>query len=214
MKQITKDSIDVLKHIIWYVVILLVLVVICLVIKYCFGSSIVGFDEIILLYINDNFVSDKITNIVKIITIFGSAWVLVPLTLIIIFVVKNKKYGFIIGLNLLFVYLLNVIIKNIFVRPRPEVALIDEVGYSFPSSHTMCSIAFYGLLIFIISKKIKNKSIKYISIILLATLIALIAFSRLYLQVHYLTDVIMGLVYGLICLLIFLNILKYMLKEK
>lgn len=213
MKEVTKDSFKVLKHILWYVVVLIVILVLCLISKYFFIDQIQIIDENILKYINDTFVSNTLTGIMKVITVFGSAWVLIPLALILLIFLKNKKYGMLASINLLGVYLLNCIMKHIFERPRPELQLVKETSYSFPSSHTMCSVAFYGLLIVLIHKKMKNKCIKYSLIALLTMLVVLIAFSRLYLQVHYLSDVIMGAVFGLIILAMFVSILKYLTKE-
>ena len=72
----------------------------------------------------------------------------------------------------------------------------------------MCSVAFYGFIIYLVNKYIKNKILKWIIIFLCLITIILIGFSRLYLNVHYFTDVIGGLILGLVCLLMFVNYVK------
>ena len=101
--------------------------------------------------------------------------------------------------------LINMIIKNIVQRPRPDgIKLTVEAGYSFPSAHAMLSIFVYGFIIYLLSKQKDNKSSKILSIAL-AVLILWISFSRIYLGVHYLSDVIIGAIYGGICLILYIK---------
>ena len=94
-------------------------------------------------------------------------------------------------------------------RPRPsKFQIISEKGYSFPSGHSMVSMAFYGLLIYLIYKYIKNKKLKYSLIVTLSILIFLIGISRIYLGVHYASDVIAGFCISLSYLMIYINVLK------
>lgn len=214
MKELAKDNLKILKHIIGYVILLLVIVIACLIVKYNFMSQIQILDNNVFNYIKDNLISDKLTNVMKIITLFGSAWILIPLALISFIVIKNKKYGLLISMNLLWVFLLNRILKELFDRVRPISQFMVETGSSFPSSHTMCSVAFYGFLAVLINTKLKNRWLKVLVCVLFAILVVLIAISRMYLQVHYFTDVLLGLVFGLICLGMFISILSYVIKEK
>ena len=89
--------------------------------------------------------------------------------------------------------------------------LVKEGGYSFPSGHAMVSFGFYGFLIYLAYKKINNKKIKYPLIISLALLILLIGISRIYLGVHYATDIIGGFIIGFIYLIVFI---KYFYNKK
>ncbi len=80
------------------------------------------------------------------------------------------------------VTILNQLLKRLLQRPRPtEFRIIEENGYSFPSGHSMVSMAFYGYLIYLIYRFVKNKYLKWISIVLLSLLICLIGISRIYL---------------------------------
>lgn len=160
--------------------------------------------EVIIKIMNSN-----ITAIMIFISFLGSAITLITLSLASIFLVKDKKYSKLIILNLVLSFILNKILKLIIARPRPpRLRLVIENGYSFPSGHSMVSFAFYGFLIYLINKNIKNKKIKYPLIVLLSLLILLIGISRIYLGVHYVTDVLGGYIIGLIYLMVFIKILK------
>ena len=153
--------------------------------------------------------NSNITAIMIFISFLGSAITLITLALASIFLVKNKKYSKLIILNLVLSFILNRILKLIIARPRPpRLRLVIENGYSFPSGHSMVSFAFYGFLIYLINKKLKNKKLKYPLIILLSVLILLIGISRIYLGVHYVTDVLGGYIIGLIYLMAFIKIFE------
>ena len=111
--------------------------------------------------------------------------------------------------NLIFITLSNQILKRIFKRTRPlGYRLIKATGYSFPSGHAMVSMAFYGLLIYIIYHLIDNKIIRNILITINIIIILLIGISRVYLGVHYLSDVIVGYSVSIIYLLLLTKIIK------
>ena len=151
--------------------------------------------------------SDLVTNIFKVVTEFGDALVLIIITLLSFVILKNKKISASIAINLLIFPLLNILLKNIFKRPRPEgFKLIEENGFSFPSGHSMAAMAFYGLIIYFIFKNINNKKIRNISCILLSILIVLIGTSRIYLGVHYASDVIAGFLVSIAYLVVYITI--------
>ena len=135
------------------------------------------------------------------------------LILMIVFIIlKKKKISQLIIGNLLFIVLLNQIIKFMIKRERPTgFRLIEMTGYSFPSGHSMVSMAFYGLLIYLIKHLIKNKKLKIILITLNIMIIILIGISRVYLGVHYLSDVVTGYSISIIYLLV---LTKYLNKYK
>ena len=150
--------------------------------------------------------SDILTNIMKIITFLGSALSIILLTVFLIIVVKGKRNKILILINVIVTTLLNQLLKNVFQRGRPIDSIIEESGYSFPSGHSMVSMAFYGFLIYLVYKS----NIKYKGLIvgLLSVLIVLIGISRIYLGVHYPTDVIGGFTLSLSYLLLFIDITK------
>ena len=155
------------------------------------------------------------TPIAKFITNFGGAIFVISLTTILFFVIKDKKIGISIITNLGIVTILNQIIKFIMQRPRPtEFRIIEETGYSFPSGHSMVSLAFYGYLIYLIYKYVKNKYVKWCSIVLLSILICSIGISRIYLGVHYTSDVLVGFLVSISYLIIYISATNKFLIEK
>ena len=129
--------------------------------------------------------------------------------------IKNRKIGASIFSNLVIVTILNQLLKGILQRPRPtEFRIIEETGYSFPSGHSMVSMAFYGYLIYLIYKFVKNKYIKWSLIILLSILICTIGVSRIYLGVHYTSDVLGGFLISISYLVIYTSAIKKFIVEK
>jgi len=101
------------------------------------------------------------------------------------------------------------LLKYLFKRKRPQLPLLSAAkGMSFPSGHAIFSVTFYGLIIYIISQTQKNKALKWSLIISLVALIQLIGYSRVYLRVHYASDVAAGYIIGAAWLLISLDLLK------
>ena len=173
------------------------------------NNNIKFIDDTIYNFIN-KFHSDGVTLFFKIITNMASPLVLILITILMLFF-KNKSNAKVISINLLIILIINNILKIIFSRPRPIDMLIEENGYSFPSGHSMISMGFYGLLIYIIYINTNNKYIKWISIILCSILILLIGLSRIYLRVHYASDVLAGFLISLSYLILFISL--YAKKE-
>lgn len=99
--------------------------------------------------------------------------------------------------------------KKIFRRKRPLEPLITEAkGLSFPSGHAMMSATFYGLLIYITWHTVNNRPLKALLILSMAGLINGIGLSRVYLRVHYASDVAVGYVVGFSWLIVSLDLLK------
>ncbi len=181
-----------------------------------FNKEIMKGDIIGYKIISTFLISDFVTPIAKVITNLGSAVFLIALTIILIIVIKNKKIGLSIFLNLSFVTILNQLLKRILQRPRPnEFRIIEETGYSFPSGHSMVSMAFYGYLIYLIYKYVKNKYIKWGLITLLSILIVSIGTSRIYLGVHYTSDVLGGFLIAVSYLIIYISgVNKFLIEKK
>ena len=151
-------------------------------------------------------ISDFATPIAKFITNFGGAIFLIGLTVLLIILIKNKKIGLSIFANLVIITGLNQLLKRILQRPRPtEFRIVEETGYSFPSGHSMVSMAFYGYLIYLIYKYVKNKYIKWSLIVLFSCLIVGIGTSRIYLGVHYTSDVLGGFLISVSYLVIYIS---------
>lgn len=148
-----------------------------------------------------------LTGLFKMITDFGGAIILISITILCIILVPNKKYKCVIPINLGLIVLLNILLKNFFERPRPNhLRIIEETGFSFPSGHSMASMAFYGYLVYLIFKNRKNRKTRNILCIMLGICIFLIGFSRIYLGVHYTSDVIAGFCFSMAYLIFMISI--------
>ena len=171
-----------------------------------FNKEIMSGDIIGYKLVSTFLISDFATPIAKFITNFGGAIFLIALTIVLLVLIKNKKIGISIFSNLVIVTILNQLLKAILQRPRPtEYRIVEETGYSFPSGHSMVSMAFYGYLIYLIYKYVKNKYIKWISIVLLSILVCSIGISRIYLGVHYTSDVLGGFLISMSYLVIYIS---------
>jgi undecaprenyl-diphosphatase len=124
------------------------------------------------------------------------------LLLLLIFHKKDYIRSKIFALTIMMGVILSQLFKLLIKRIRPPQMLIEKSGFSFPSGHATLSMAFFGILIYLFSKEIKSKIIKYFFITINSLLIILIGFSRLYLNVHWLTDVLAGYLLGLFCIYI------------
>ena len=106
----------------------------------------------------------------------------------------GRRPGLCAGINLVLAVGINLLLKEIVQRPRPDetIRLVTESGYSFPSGHSMVSMAFYGLLLWMVWRYEKDRVVKWTCITGFACVIALVGMSRIYLGVHYASDVIAG----------------------
>ena len=171
-----------------------------------FNKEIMSGDIIGYKLVSTFLISNFATPIAKFITNFGGAIFLITLTIVLLVLIKNKKIGISIFSILVIVTILNQLLKAILQRPRPtEYRIVEETGYSFPSGHSMVSMAFYGYLIYLIYKYVKNKYIKWISIVLLSILVCSIGISRIYLGVHYTSDVLGGFLISMSYLVIYIS---------
>lgn len=180
-----------------------------------FNKEIMNGDIVGYKLVSTFLISDFATPIAKFITNFGGAIILIGLAFMLFIFIKNKKIGVSIISNLAIITVLNQLLKIIVQRPRPtEFRIVEESGYSFPSGHSMVSMAFYGYLIYLIYKYVKNKYLKWISIILLSILICSIGISRIYLGVHYTSDVLGGFFISISYLIIYISAVNKFFIER
>lgn len=165
------------------------------------------FDEVIYDFVSDYFISDGITPYVKFITWFGSAIGIIVMGIFSLFIFRDKKISISMIICLVVGIIINNIFKVIFARVRPDInPLVVENSYSFPSGHSMMSMIFYGYLIYLIYNNLENKKIKFMLIFVLSVLILCIGFTRIYLGVHYVSDVIGGFLLGFAYMVIYANV--------
>lgn len=195
-----------------WAILLISLIILIYIIGNLLQKDITNFDNAVYFFVA-KFISEPLTDIALIITTLGSAYVILPVCLILIIIFWKKIEGLAISINLIISFLANQILKRIVARPRPtEYRIVEELGYSFPSGHSMVSMAFYGLLIYLIYRKVKNPYIKWLSCTLLTILIFLIGLSRIYLGVHYASDVIAGFCISAAYLALFTQVISQKIK--
>ena len=203
------------KNKIRWIILFICLVIFLFIAEDVFNKEMMKADIIGYNLVSKYLISENVTPIVKIITNLGGAFTLITISIISIVIIRDKKIGISILLNLLSISALNLALKNILQRPRPnEFRIIDESGYSFPSGHSMISMAFYGFIIYLIYKNVKNNYLKYGLIAFLSILIFLIGISRIYLGVHYTSDVIAGFLISIAYLMIVTSFAKKYLNSK
>ena len=163
-----------------------------------FLQSVQNLDGEILLQIQQHLRTDMLTPLMKIVTFLGNGgWFWILCAVVLFAIPKTRKTGYAAVLSLIFgVIVTNLLLKNIVARPRPfaEIeALIPLIAkptdFSFPSGHTTASFAVALVMLRMLPKKIGIPAV---------VLAALVAFSRLYLGVHYPTDVLAGFVAALV----------------
>mgnify|MGYP001941756557 FL=1 len=160
------------------------------------------------IYASESFIT---TSILLGATKIGEVWAMVCLSLMLVAYLMLKRYKiealfFVITMSLSGI--LNPLLKNIFDRERPTLLrLIDISGFSFPSGHAMGSTSFFGSAMYIAQRRASG-STKGVIIGLCVALILLISISRVYLGVHYPSDIIAGIIGGAFCIVLSTLVLK------
>lgn len=203
------------------VVILLLFVVALLALAYLIRKVIVlhrtGFDESVFAFLK-SFISPRNNSVMVFFTFLGTHTFLIPANLVLIayflFVQKRKWYSIKIPAIALSSLALMIGLKHLFNRQRPGVPLLFHAeGLSFPSGHALFSMTFYGLLIYLIYQSRYPRTLKWVLMVLLGTLILVVGFSRVYLRVHYATDVLAGFCVGFLWLVIALRVLNRLERQ-
>ena len=179
-------------------------------------GTTISFDEIIRMWVYQQ--RTPLLNAIFIpITYIGNWQTITILAGILLFLPRTRKT---IGLPFAIISLSSTVIykavKGFFQRPRPEldVRLIPQGGYSFPSGHSMNCIVCFGILIYLIGRYCPNKKIARILQVLLGFLILGIGTSRVYVGVHFPTDVLGGWSLGLAFLFSSIILLEKIRGEK
>lgn len=191
-------------------IVVAILMIIFFILVYLFKSNkIQPFDNMIYNFVK-GIQNETLTSIFKVITEFGgitSVFFITVITVLVLCFANKRKIALWVSMNIIISSLIYSIFKNSIQRPRPPEAerLIIESGFSFPSGHTTNNIAFYGLAIYLIYKNVTNKKIRNTLCVILGIIPILIAFSRIYLRVHYPSDVVAGICLGISIVILFIN---------
>lgn len=191
------------KNIKWVTVLICISIFVYLM-QAVWGSRVLPIDTSGYGFMSKHFISNSLTPVMRLITQFGGTILMIVWALASLVLIKNKRIAISVVSNLVLIALLNNILKLIVRRARPTgFRLIAETGYSFPSGHSMVSMAFYGYLIYLIYKNVRNKKLRWTLITCFSLLILIIGMSRIYLGVHYTSDVFAGFLFSLGYLVIY-----------
>ena len=178
---------------------LLLFVIIGYMVKF-YPEMLVNFDQPIQTAIRGD-LPEFLTLLFRAITHLIDIPIIITWVLIVAFIFYRKQWkmeSFLMLGNLALAGILIVTFKNIYQRPRPEILhLVEEKGFSFPSGHSLAVTIMVGTLIVIFSQRIKDKLWKRIVQILLGFYLLSVLVSRVYLGVHYPSDVLASLCVGL-----------------
>ena len=174
-------------------------------------------DQQVFSYLSAHFISPGRTAVMKTITYFASSTFLqISYALLALgyLVKKNWKRAIEIAIIGLGGFFINYIMKLSFHRPRPSHPLTDPLqNFSFPSGHATSGFIFYGLLVYLVWKSKIPALYKYIIGALLILFSILIGFSRVYLRLHYTTDVVAGFCIGFLWLFLCIVLMEYLKKK-
>lgn len=154
--------------------------------------------------------------IVSTLTHMSDTVTIIGLCLVLLLLPNRKTYGLPVSAACLGGLAIFKPMKHLVLRARPDASLrlIEESGYSFPSGHSVTSVIFYGLLLYLIQKNCKNEKIKVALSWICSILAVTIGPSRIYVGVHWPTDVLTGWCIGGSVLLVAILILSYKQKKQ
>ncbi|GHT79267.1 phosphatidylglycerophosphatase B [Actinomycetota bacterium] len=154
-----------------------------------------------------------LTTVLLVITTAGEWFVYVLIILVLLLIPKLRwKVGLPVAITMVVDVALNWGLKQLFAIPRPDThRLITETGFSFPSGHAMSIAAFIGLIVFLYirysDKERRQTAQTTVVLVLAALLILAVGFSRIYLGVHNLSDIMAGYAMGFFLSLLTLGVL-------
>ena len=165
------------------------------------------------------FRSNTLLHFFYFITLFAESAIVITLSVILsifLWVRKQRIYVFCLLFALMVGEGLTFSAKHIFQRQRPDVFLraITEDSFSFPSGHATTAVLFYGFLAYLIIRNYRSLKTLATTLSFLALFVVLIDLSRLYLGVHYLSDVIAGNLVGFTSLILSIGITEWWIARK
>lgn len=164
----------------------------------------VSFDKVIYEVII-KFRCDFLDSFFKFITVFGNINTIFFIACLFL-IIKRNKDALLLSVISVICPTVMYIIKSIIKRQRPTILqLIDQGGYSFPSGHAMIAVCVYGYFIYYFYRHVKNKCLRNFVCTFLVIFILLIGISRIYLGVHYPSDILGGYLISSIILIIIID---------
>src|SRR5258705_4680015 len=175
-------------------------------------------DKQIFSFLSSNIIRPQLTGVMKVITNFASATLLpIAFGAIVLFYLLRKNWNRAIEVAAIGIggFLINYVMKLFFHMPRPADPLIGPLkNFSYPSGHATSGFIFYGLLVYLVWKTNISKPYKWLAASVLILFSLLIGFSRIYLRVHYASDVVAGFCIGFAWLALSIWLIEQIRKNK
>ncbi|MDQ0157428.1 undecaprenyl-diphosphatase [Robertmurraya andreesenii] len=157
-------------------------------------EKLISFDSLIIAFVQ-GFETEFLTAIMKFFSFIGSTVSVIIISigsaLYLYYVLRHRRELILLAITMIGSTLLNILLKSIFQRARPEInQIVFEEGFSFPSGHSMAAFSLYGILTFLLWRHIKTRIGRGLLLTINSLMILLIGLSRIYLGVHYPSDVI------------------------
>lgn len=161
----------------------------------------------------------RLTKFLQFITMLGWGYPVIILTIGVlahlIFVLKYRRQAFLYFVVVAATPTLNIVLKAYFQRERPMIHRIMEAnGYSFPSGHSMIAFSFYSVLAYILWKNVQSRNGKRMLVIGSGMMILLIGISRIYLGVHYPSDVLGGFLASAIWVIVAIATFRWLERQR
>lgn len=156
--------------------------------------------------------SPFLNGLMKLFSFLGSEVLIAGATFVLVVSLfkKHKHEAFFLSSVVIATSLVNSILKNWIQRDRPQYfPLVMENGYSFPSGHAMNSFVFYVTLAYLFFYFTKNRKLSFLVLFMAIAIVIMIGVSRIYLGVHYPSDVIAGYLGGLGLFMVFLFLSRF-----
>lgn len=158
------------------------------------AEKLISFDTRVIAFVQ-SFESKFLTAIMKFLSFIGSTVAVIFITIGSAFflyrILHHRRELILLAITMIGSTLLNMLLKSIFQRARPEInQIVLEEGFSFPSGHSMAAFSLYGVLTFLLWRHIKTRMGRGLLLTVNSLMILLIGLSRIYLGVHYPSDVI------------------------
>lgn len=162
------------------------------------NKSIARFDTSVISFVQ-GMETPWLTVVMKVFTQIGSVYIIAPVGVIafvlLFYIFRYRQQALLFVIVVAGTPVLNGLLKNYFKRERPEIhRIIDIGGYSFPSGHSMMAFSFYAIIVYIAWRNAKTTLSRVLLILFAAFMIIIIGTSRIYLGVHYPSDVVGGFV--------------------
>jgi len=205
---------------------LLVAFVLCIIFGIAFGyiasavsnESIEHFDTAVI-GIVQGLEAPWLTSIMKVFTWIGSGYVVAPIALIgfivLFFVLRYRHQAFLLITVVAGSVILNSTLKIYFKRERPEIhRIMDANGFSFPSGHSMMAFALYAIIAYIAWRNVKTTMSRVALVLFTACMIIIIGTSRIYLGVHYPSDIVGGYAVSALWVTIAISVYAYFQNKR